>query len=59
MKNQLIEAIDVIENQMFYWRNECDSEDEAQRSYALSEASDSEADLNTLREALRIVNLVA
>jgi len=59
MKNQLIEAIDSLEENASYWRNECDSSDEAQASYARNELHCNECDLKSLRAAFKIVARLA
>jgi len=55
MKNQIIEAINSLEENASYWRNECDSSDEAQASYARSELQCNDCDLKVLRAAFKII----
>jgi len=59
MKNQLTEAIESLEKNASYWRNESYSSDEAQASYARNELHCNECDLRMLRAALEIVTRLA
>lgn len=55
MSDKLITIIDSLEENASYWRNECDSSDEAQAEYARGELHCTECDLKILREAFKIV----
>ena len=59
MKDKLIKSIDSLEETASYWRNECDSSDEAQSSYARNELHSVECDLKVLRSAFKIVSSLA